>query len=950
VDQTTALPARTDAILSVLDESARPAKPHAPAGRRSAGSDRSIPAVFAEIAAAHPHAIAVTSRTGKLTYAELDRRARALAHRIVAAGAKAETPVGVFLDRSPDAIVALLAIVQAGAAYLPLDPTYPADRLAFMLEDAGASLVVTTAALAEQLPPTSARVLRIGDSRQREFDSLSPVLALPSPDALACIIYTSGSTGRPKGVCVTHRGIVNLVRDQEYVTFTPGTVVAQVSSLSFDAATFEIWGALLNAATLAVIPKEIVIDPRRFVAELTHFGAGVMLLTTALFNQLVDADPAAVSRFDQVLFGGESADAARLRKVLAAGPPRRLVNLYGPTEATTIATWYPVTQVPEDAESVSIGRPIGGCAVHVLDDSQRPVMPGEIGELYIGGVGVARGYLNRPEMTRQRFSGTGGPPVDSGSDHGGAAHATLYRTGDRVRLLPDGDLEFLGRLDGQLKIRGFRIEPGEIEAALARHPQVRQAVVIARSDVPDENRLVAYIVSADERRETRDERPENATFSRLSSPVSHPSVSRPPLDGLRDFLRGQLPDYMIPSAFVPLESLPITPGGKVDRQALAAGAQAWSRISDGFVPPRDELESTIARVWEELLNVRPVGARDNFLDLGGHSLLANRMLDAVAAACGRQVPMSALFTEPTVEHLAHTLRHQQAEDSHPPIITVQAGDAGVPPLFFLHGDMFGGGFYCYKLARHLGHAQPFHALPPLGLDGGDVPKTLPAMAVEHVKHIRAFQPRGPYRLGGFCNGGLIALEMARILQSQGETIDRLLLIDVPPARPRLRPIHAIIRTLCRWTGTDIERELIWYLRVRKYLDPSEDWPRDDFRTQLGQVLGKAWKRFRQFPLIGQSACPVPASPDAAAAQSAEDRLRYHVYETNVKALAAYLPCRYDKPVIGIWAREGSAAHSAVTDWRRICPRLEAHWVQGSHKTVLTDFIPRLGEIMREQLA
>jgi acyl-coenzyme A synthetase/AMP-(fatty) acid ligase/acyl carrier protein len=426
---------------------------------------------------------------------------------------------------------------------------------------------------------------------------------------VAYVIFTSGSTGKPKGVCVPHRAVNRLVVNCDYVKLGAEDVVAQISNCCFDAATFEIWGALLNGSRLVGIEREDVLSAERFSAELSKHGVTTLFVTTALFNELVHERGDIFRQVRNVLFGGEECDAGAVRRVLEGGPPQRLLHMYGPTETTTFATWYQIRAEQSCEGRIPIGRPITNTQVYILDDHLDAVPIGVAGEIWIGGDGVASGYLNRPELTAERFIPS---PFVSGQK--------LYLTGDRGRFLPDGNVEFLGRRDEQVKIRGFRIELREIECVLREHPSVAAAVVVVREEEGDKQ-VVAYVVLA-----LLGSAPQEAEW--------------------REFLRKKLPDYMVPSAFVVLEKLPLTPNGKVDQKALPVPAPNPRRT--GFVAPSNETEKTVAEVWSAVLNVQEVGVLDNFFQLGGHSLLATRVVSRLRSIFGLDIPVRMLFEHATV--------------------------------------------------------------------------------------------------------------------------------------------------------------------------------------------------------------------------------------------------------------------------------------------------------------
>jgi amino acid adenylation domain-containing protein len=469
-------------------------------------------------------------------------------------------------------------------------------------------------------------------SRQSQENPTNNVTA----ENLAYVIYTSGSTGTPKGVAVPHRAVNRLVCNTNYIQFTASDAkgaqlrIAQASNASFDAATFEIWGSLLHGARLVVIPQNVVLSPQHFAAYIREQRISVLFLTTALFNQLASIVPQAFKDLHHLLIGGEALDPKSVKIVLRNGPPQRLVNGYGPTESTTFACWYLVQDIPEGATNVPIGRPISNTQIYILDSQLQPVSIGTPGELYIGGDGLARGYLNRLELTEEKFI-----PNPFGN-------SKLYKTGDLAHYLPDGNIEFLGRIDNQVKIRGFRIELGEIEALLNQHPDVRQAVVIAREDIPGDKRLVAYIVL--------NQKPEVISAAGFAYATT-----------LKRFLEEKLPNYMIPAAFVMLDSLPLTPNGKVDRQNLPAPDRSRPKIEATFVAPRNPIEEKLAVIWTELLGLEQIGVNDNFFHLGGHSLIVTQMLSRVREVFRVELSFHQIFANPTIGNLAQLIAEDDKE-------------------------------------------------------------------------------------------------------------------------------------------------------------------------------------------------------------------------------------------------------------------------------------------------
>jgi amino acid adenylation domain-containing protein len=595
-------------------------------------ADRGIHEVFEAQAKASPDAIAVVHGTNQLSYAELDARANRLTHRLLARGVTAGDRVVTLLPRSAALIIAELAIVKTGAAYVPIDPQVPAERQAWLIADCGAKLVVTGSAQ----PAGGAPALDVDEAADEPGDQGNPALAVSS-ELPAYVMYTSGSSGTPKGVIVPHRGIHRLVSDNGYLEFRPGDRVAFAANPGFDATTMEVWGPLLHGGTCVVIDQATLLSFEHLRDTVRSLGITVMWLTAGLFKQIADELDDIFQPLRSLLAGGDALDPKAVHRVLANDAPGQLINGYGPTETTTFATTYTITTC-DGHTPLPIGRPIGNTSIYLLDDDLQPVPLGVAGEVCIGGAGVALGYLNRPELTAERFV------VDP---FAARPEAKMYRTGDRARYRVDGNLEYLGRRDHQVKIRGFRVELGEVEARVREDPAVRDAAVLAYEAVPGDKRLIAYL-------------------------VPHPDR---PLDAaaLRDRLARQLPDYMVPSAFVQLAHLPLTTHGKVDRRALPAPG-AEDTITRAYEPPVDELERAIATIWSELLGVERVGRHDQFFELGGHSLLATRVVSRLRRIAS-ELSVRAVFECPTVALLAERLRDGKAVTEPSATIARASGEA-----------------------------------------------------------------------------------------------------------------------------------------------------------------------------------------------------------------------------------------------------------------------------------
>jgi len=601
--------------------------------------DKCIHQLFEEQVQRMPDAVAVVFEGKQLTYLELNVRANQLARYLQGLGVGPEVLVGICVERSIEMIMGLLGILKAGGAYLPLDAEYPQERLQFMLQDAQVSVLLTQEQLIKKLPEHQAKLLCMDTDWHLIAKSSQHNLTTDTQATnLAYVIYTSGSTGKPKGVTIPHRAVNRLVLNTNYINLQPSDVVAFASNFSFDAATFEIWGTLLNGASLAVITKDVAVSPDDFAAQILKQGITVLFLTTALFNLLAREVPSAFQSLRNLLFGGEAVEPKWVKEVLKKGSPQRLLHVYGPTENTTFTSWYLVEDVPEEGATIPIGRPIANTQVYILDEELQPVPVGAKGELHIGGAGLARGYLNRPELTNEKFIPN---PFDN---------SKLYKTGDLARYLPNGNIEYLGRIDNQVKIRGFRIELSEIEAVLKQHPAVLETALVMQQDVSGHKYLVACIV-----------------------PRESGAISR---SDLRGFLKQKLPDYMIPGVFVMLDALPLTPNGKVDRRALHEYAETMALKESEIelsnlnidIPAQNkqgdtELKTTrsdsigltlrflVAKLLQ--IDINEIDASATFLDLGTDSLLLLEAVRSIQSNFGVQVRIQQFFEElETIDALA----------------------------------------------------------------------------------------------------------------------------------------------------------------------------------------------------------------------------------------------------------------------------------------------------------
>ncbi|MGG1243884.1 amino acid adenylation domain-containing protein [Bacillus cabrialesii] len=740
----------------------------APEERRSMATDwqsvsdqiphASLPEQFEKQAALSPDAIAVVYEDQSLSYAELNERANRLARMLISEGVGPEQFVALALPRSLEMAVGLLAVLKAGAAYLPLDPDYPADRIAFMLKDAQPAFIMTNTKAAESIPPAENVPKIVLDDLELEkklntypadnpdnTDRIQPL----SPLNTAYVIYTSGSTGVPKGVMIPHQNVTRLfAATDHWFHFSSDDTWTMFHSYAFDFSVWEIWGPLLHGGRLVIVPHHVSRSPEAFLRLLVKEGVTVLNQTPSAFYQLMQAereqpDLGQALSLRYVIFGGEALELSRLEDWYNRHPENRpqLINMYGITETTVHVSYIELDRSIAALRANSlIGRGIPDLGVYVLDERLQPVPPGVAGELYVSGAGLARGYLGRAGLTAERFI----------ADPFGPPGTRMYRTGDVARLRADRSLDYVGRADHQVKIRGFRIELGEIEAALVQHPQLEDAAVIVREDQPGDKRLAAYVIpsSAD-------------TFDTAE---------------LCKYAAERLPDYMVPSAFVMMRELPLTPNGKLDRKALPAPDFAAAVTGRG---PRTPQEEILCDLFMEVLHLPRVGIDDRFFDLGGHSLLAVQLMSRIREALGVELSIGILFEAPTVAGLAERLEmgsSQSALDVLLPLRT--SGDK--PPLFCVHPA--GGLSWCYAgLMTNIGTDYPIYGLQARGIGQRDeLPKTLDDMAEDYIEQIRTIQPKGPYHLLGWSLGGNVVQAMATQLQNQGEEVSLVVMLDAYP--------------------------------------------------------------------------------------------------------------------------------------------------------------------------
>jgi amino acid adenylation domain-containing protein len=698
-----------------------------------------------------PEQIAVSTPKRRLNYREVYRYACRIEQELLHAEVKPNELVAVMMEKGWEQIVAVLGIHLAGGAYLPIDPELPAERQRFLLEHAKVRVAFTQSAVRNRLSvPASVEVFEVDQLQPSEEVSLAD-RRRQKPEDLAYVIYTSGSTGVPKGVMIDHRGALNTILDiNQRFAVGPQDRILAVSRLSFDLSVYDVFGVLAAGGTIVMPAADLAYDANHWAELILKEKVTLWNTVPALLQLLVDQAGKPELLGDSlrlVMLSGDWIPLGlpdQIRRVL---PQVNVVSLGGATEASIWSILFPIGKVDANWKSIPYGKAMRNQSFHVLNRDLAPCPTWVPGQLFIGGVGLAKGYLHDEQKTSSSFI------VNPANGE------RLYRTGDLGRFLPDGNIEFLGREDFQVKVQGYRIELGEIESRLQEYAGVDLCIVIVREDTPGEKRLAGYV-------------------------VAKPGVSINP-EEVKEHLRGKLPEYMVPVAIVTLDRFPLTPNGKVDRKALPAPARSTAEVNFTAAVSRDSLDLQLIKLWEKVLNVRPVGLRDNFFDLGGNSLVAVRLFSEMRKLFDRSFPLSVLFQAPTVEKLADIIRKGGWSSHWTSLVPIQAGGSK-PPFFCVHGG--GGNVLIYReLARHLGADYPFYGLQARGLDGSnDYLTTTEAMAESYLREIRELQPEGPYYLGGFCMGGQVAVEIAQRLVRDGQQVNLLFVIDthnfngVPP--------------------------------------------------------------------------------------------------------------------------------------------------------------------------
>jgi amino acid adenylation domain-containing protein len=726
-----------------------------------------------------PEAPAIVWRDSQMTFMELNAQANCLAHYLRSLKISAESLVGIALDRSPAMIVAMLGVLKAGAGYVPLEPSMPPERLAFVAADAQMRLLLSDTQWTPSLASMRVPVLSVeGDLTRLGMDSSNPPAAA-RPHNVAYVIYTSGSTGQPKGVIVEHRGLSNYLLWCLETYPTAGRVGAPLySSWAFDLAVTSLLVPLLCGRALVLVPEKG--GGRQVLETLTEhpdfcFVKGTPTHMT-LMNEFLCRDPAALKPRALIL-GGEQLLAEQIAPWRQQAPETAIFNEYGPTETVVGSCIYRVTERTPRAGAIPIGQPIANTQVYVLDAQGQPSPIGVWGELYIAGAGVARGYLNLPDLTARKFVR---------NPFSGDPEARMYRTGDRVRWRSDGDLEFLGRLDHQVKLNGYRIELGEIEAVLSQHPQIGQAAVVLRQDGPEGRHLAAYFVAIE-------------------------SANPPTKADIATWLTSKLPHYMVPSYLIPLAALPLNSNGKIDRRRLPVPESEGPGRNQTAVSVNDiSIETGLTELWQEVLGVESVGLNDDFFELGGNSIVALRLFGEIERRFQRRLPLALLYRHATVARLADCLKRQVDENASVSIVELHPGNSEMRRLFALP-TMAGELMAIRKLVLHLGDETPVFGLQPSLTDGVPVEfEKFESTAARFVEGLRLFQPQGPYALIGYSYGGMLAYEMARQLFEQGDCVDLLAVLDVGPGDEMRSspPVARLIRSIfnfCRRQSLRLHR-------------------------------------------------------------------------------------------------------------------------------------------------
>jgi amino acid adenylation domain-containing protein len=911
--------------------------------------DQCIHHLFEAQAQLHPERVALIFEEQRLTYRQLNQLANQLAHHLQTLGVGPDTLVAIFVERSLEMIIGMLGILKAGGAYVPFDPALPPERLAFLLADTQALVLLTQQAMLAKLPPKPDHLhllcLDTDWARVTSYPSHNPASAVQSRH-LVYVLFTSGSTGQPKGVMVEHRHLLNYVRAIIQCLDLPSPAnYAIVSTFAADLGNTMLFPALCGGGCLHIISQTLATDPTGLGQYFQHQQIDCLkLVPSHLAALFASVEPDRLMPRQRLVLGGETSHWELLQTAQALRPECLIFNHYGPTETTVGVLTYPYTQLHHAKDSfaqpvsdehhtsntVPLGRPIANTHIYLLNAYQQPVPIWMPGELYIGGASVTRGYLNRPDLTAEKFIPSpfqdfGGSIADFGLEQDNSKSKIpwptrqgrqnlksfrLYKTGDLARYLPDGNIEFLGRIDNQVKIRGFRIELGEIEATLQQHPAVRETTVLAREDTAGDKRLVAYLIA---------------------QPGQVPTGNQ-----LRAFLKERLPEPMVPAAFVTLDHFPLTPNGKINRRALPAPDLTEAAPDQNYVAPRNAVEEALASLWAGVLGLERVGIRDNFFKLGGHSLLAVRLMAQIQKWFGQDLPLATLFQEGTVERLAASLTQQSGGVSLSPLVKIQPNGAK-PPFFCIH-PADGTVLSYVNLARYVGQDQPFYGLQVAHLDESQASRfRMQTMARDYLQAIQMVQPHGPYFLGGWSLGGLVAFELAQQLGQQGQPVALLALFDswTPESDPRHPADHTPAMTgqiSPEEEEISLLTDFLRHIRSRYAPDLPVQLAEDFRQLNPDQKLDYALEQARLLEFV---------FPEGGLPQL--HRL-YRVFRANVQAMANYQPQVYAGAITLFQAADWFAARQfpqarmpdSALGWAALTPNLTVYPVEGDHYTILSE--------------
>ncbi|MBI5726269.1 MAG: amino acid adenylation domain-containing protein [Ignavibacteriales bacterium] len=861
-------------------------------------SRQDIVALFEEQVSQRPAHTAVSTADKNTTYMELNNNANVLAHRLLGLGVKPEARVGIYLDRSVEMIISILAIIKIGGTYVPLDTAYPAERIAYMLKDAEISTVIMLTA--NTLPETGMAISTILLSEMEFSAALTADISVQrSPESPAYIMYTSGSTGAPKGVVIVDRGIIRLVKNTNYIAIKHTDTIAHLSNTSFDAATFEIWGSLLNGSKLVIIDNPTRISPKLFTEALQKYRISIVFLNTALFNLFSFHNPAMFKELTYVLFGGEIAAASAVERVIKNDPPRNLINVYGPTENTTFSTFYPIDDKYPVGSVVPIGKSISNSEAYILNDAMQIAEPGEIGEIFLAGDGLARGYIGSPELTQQKFVSV---PFAAGADK------LLYRTGDLGVYLPDGNIVFKGRNDDQVKIHGFRIELQEIRFMLEQIPQIRESLVISKEDDQRGKYICIYY-------------------------IVQPAVDFSP-DEVRDILRGRLPYYMVQFPIIQVQSFPLTPNGKIDVQKLP---EQQANTADSYITKPDNIpdeEQQLKNIWIEFFKSSLIHSSDNFFTLGGDSLSAVHMMYRINEAFNIELPIRTIFDSPTIESLVGKIMAALPQTSEGEVVKkttiITINETGnTCPVFFIP-PFVNYSYHFTELAGYLGVNRPSYTFEPNDerLNSDNV--TIEIIASTYLGLVRQVQSTGPYILCGWSMGAVIAFEMIRQLNQLGEDNSKLLLIDPSPLTKYYA--HKTVPLLCF--------PLVFLSRVfarPKYITDAKLFLLRFFLSIGARVRKLSSKVFALGNTTGAQAAPTVVEGFL----SAKDEITYNRWKPFLDAYTKYRPEKIHCEVVCFWAKDHY--HSKIEFflikffakyWKYIQGKVRHKLTGGAHGSIL----------------